>query len=732
MFCLGWKSNYDYFSFLPNDIIVEILQSIILNYNITFGKNTKNNIIENILSLVCTEWKLFIDNISKHTYLYTTDYYFELYNSLMTVKNQSCNFIYHDCTGFKKLDINWKKNYQLSNISKKKNCPLSEIMIINNFSFDGEKNDFDINSEITRWIGCVNKLNHINISKLLMFGINENQFYMVFEPTDTSLNMLLYGNYQHSREYINKFNPQLIESIMYQLLSALEYCHSNNICHGNISPHRILFKIVPEGLLLKLADFKHSPSLVTQNDRKNQPIMPSYRSPELVENYIYSEKNDIWAAGQMMILMSSEYFIGTPYQVGYDNFYKLLESNNYCQQTKKLLYGLINSDYRLRYTAKQSLRQPYFHKTANWCPVIKKYLPKSKYLTKCQNNDSYMINHWIPSSKAFLSHQLFKKNEQINIGCWEILVDWLIEVSEKFRLSDCVLSIACQYLYVYLNYHDVSRKKLQLVGCGALYLACTWTENLIPPLSDFVYISANAFNLEDIDKIVQDILLKLQGNLWNYTFTDYQNDYINQLYNKNLSKWNSILLSLTNMNPSLVLMPQKLLYSNLVFLMDLINEIITGKSNIELRQKIFNFDAFKQQHFNFINLFHHTFSKLSPYKYCPENNNEITYNKDMKFILSRKTFEKYKLLQPMERVLKNLSKNKINNKNAVKISYELCSRIRDFNNLNKLNENTNKSNIEQKNNNTCSIYLLTLSVLNYRINNITYFPLKDTFEDFLS
>lgn len=712
------NKRIDHFNKIPHDIIEELLQIIIEDSISTFGVNSKFNIIENILCLVSKEWNVIIKNNLKYILSYKTDNYFKYYNSLKSVEDQCCNYIYHDCNGFKSLKINWKKNYNSHNSSKKFNLSSSDVMIIDNFTFNEDKQVYNMNYEIIRWLGCLRKLNHVNISKLYTFGIRENQLQIVFEPVDISLNMLIFGNYKDTRDNINKLDPTLIQSIMYQLLSALKYCHSYNICHGNISPHRILFKKVPEGLLLKLADFKNSPSLVTQNDRKNQPTMPSYRSPELVNKNIYSEKNDIWAAGNMMILMSSEYYTGTHYQLGYDNFIKLLETNKYCPTTKKLIFGLINFDHKNRYTADQALKQSYFDKITNICPVIKKYLSQSQLITKRQNDEWYMSNHWVPTSNPLEVTYLFGKNQQANTKCWEILVNWLLQVTKKLKLNNCVISAACQYLYVYLKYHDVSRKRLQLVGCAALYLACTWIENLIPPLSDFVYISSKAFSLEDIDNMVQDFLLKLQGHFWIYTFIDYQHDYIHQKYNTNLTKWIELLESLTQINHNLVLMPKKLIYSNLVFIMDLINEILTGKSNTQLRERIFNLDGFKESHFKFINLFRETYLNIVPY-----DNNIYKDN--------NKLFEEYKLLQPIKKVLKELSKTSNSNlltitKKATTISQLLCITDDVFITTNQAYFSNDKSKTFQDYN-MYSIYILTSAILTYRLNNINHFPLKNTF-----
>lgn len=52
-----------------------------------------------------------------------------------------------------------------------------------------------------------------------------------------------------------------------------------------------------------------------------------------------------------------------------------------------------------------------------------------------------------------------------------ILVDWLVEVAEEYKLHRETLFLAVNYIDRFLSVMSVARPKLQLVGTAAMFLA---------------------------------------------------------------------------------------------------------------------------------------------------------------------------------------------------------------------------------------------------------------------
>lgn len=64
-----------------------------------------------------------------------------------------------------------------------------------------------------------------------------------------------------------------------------------------------------------------------------------------------------------------------------------------------------------------------------------------------------------------------QKQPDINYSMRAILVDWLVEVAEEYRLQNETLCLAVSYVDRFLSFMSVVRVKLQLVGTAAMFVA---------------------------------------------------------------------------------------------------------------------------------------------------------------------------------------------------------------------------------------------------------------------
>lgn len=64
-----------------------------------------------------------------------------------------------------------------------------------------------------------------------------------------------------------------------------------------------------------------------------------------------------------------------------------------------------------------------------------------------------------------------RKQPDITYNMRTILVDWLVEVAQEYKLQSETLFLAVNYTDRFLSYMSVVRGKLQLVGTAAMFIA---------------------------------------------------------------------------------------------------------------------------------------------------------------------------------------------------------------------------------------------------------------------
>ena len=91
-----------------------------------------------------------------------------------------------------------------------------------------------------------------------------------------------------------------------------------------------------------------------------------------------------------------------------------------------------------------------------------------------------------------------KKQPDINNSMRAILVDWLVEVAEEYKLSQDTLYLAVNYIDRFLSSMVVLRKKLQLVGTACMLIASKLEEIYPPEVAEFVYITDDTYSGKEV------------------------------------------------------------------------------------------------------------------------------------------------------------------------------------------------------------------------------------------
>ena len=102
---------------------------------------------------------------------------------------------------------------------------------------------------------------------------------------------------------------------------------------------------------------------------------------------------------------------------------------------------------------------------------------------------------------------------EINEQMRSILVDWIIDVHGKFGFTDETLYMTVLIIDRYSSIKKITRNEYQNLGISALMISCKHEEINVPKVEDFIYITDNAYNKEEVFNMEQNILNGLNYDL---------------------------------------------------------------------------------------------------------------------------------------------------------------------------------------------------------------------------
>lgn len=134
-----------------------------------------------------------------------------------------------------------------------------------------------------------------------------------------------------------------------------------------------------------------------------------------------------------------------------------------------------------------------------------------KYITQIPQDFLFEIWESLKLDESFqwIGNDFMKNQHDINEKMRAILVDWLVEVHQRFNLTPETLFLTINIIDRYISKKEILRTQLQLVGVAALFIACKYEEILCPDIRDFVYITDKSYSKTEILKMEREILIVL-------------------------------------------------------------------------------------------------------------------------------------------------------------------------------------------------------------------------------
>eukprot|EP00249_Psilotum_nudum_P011730 c23349_g1_i2 orf=384-1925(+) len=116
--------------------------------------------------------------------------------------------------------------------------------------------------------------------------------------------------------------------------------------------------------------------------------------------------------------------------------------------------------------------------------------------------------------------------QDINASMRGILIDWLVEVAEEYKLVSDTLYLTVSYIDRFLSGNVVNRQLLQLLGVSCMLVAAKYEEICSPQVEEFCYITDNTYSREEVLEMERRVLRYLHFELTGPTTKSFLRRFI--------------------------------------------------------------------------------------------------------------------------------------------------------------------------------------------------------------
>ena len=225
---------------------------------------------------------------------------------------------------------------------------------------DKSQADQNLIKKMKEEISILKKLDHENIVKFYGQIETSNQLLIKME-------YIKYGTLSHWMKKNKKISEEDASLILKQVLSAIDYLHSNQICHRDIKPENIMISKENDLNSIKIIDFGLSSQNFDSLSNSDYCGTFIYMAPEEIERKSYYLSVDIWSIGILMYMLLNKgehpfYHKGDTKEDFINNLKSIKElkcNNKISYMAMNLLKKLLEPDPLKRYKATDALKHPW-------------------------------------------------------------------------------------------------------------------------------------------------------------------------------------------------------------------------------------------------------------------------------------------------------------------------------------------------------------------------------------
>ena len=105
-----------------------------------------------------------------------------------------------------------------------------------------------------------------------------------------------------------------------------------------------------------------------------------------------------------------------------------------------------------------------------------------------------------------IKRNYMENQNEINQVMRSILIDWIIEVHNRFHFKTKTLFQTVYIIDLYLSYENIEKRNFQLLGIASLLIACKENEIYVPNPQQFIEVTDYAYQKKDLLKMENKIM----------------------------------------------------------------------------------------------------------------------------------------------------------------------------------------------------------------------------------
>ncbi|KAF7843521.1 putative cyclin-A3-1 [Senna tora] len=147
---------------------------------------------------------------------------------------------------------------------------------------------------------------------------------------------------------------------------------------------------------------------------------------------------------------------------------------------------------------------------------------------------SYLRKMEMDPKRRPLPDYLEKVQKDVTANMRGVLVDWLVEVAEEYKLLSDTLYLSVSYIDRFLSTNQVGRQRLQLLGVSSMFIASKYEEISPPHVEEFCYITDNTYAKAEVVEMEAAILKSLRFEMGNPTVKTFLRRFVGFASDDNL------------------------------------------------------------------------------------------------------------------------------------------------------------------------------------------------------